>query len=573
MSNTAVREQEWGKFIKLLLKSKLPWKWYMMTVIAGIIMSTAIVKLPQLAGQVMQGQIFDKQLVTQFIVLTVVTTLLKAAVNIFTSWVNLNTDRNLEKSIWKKLIRMPMKFINSLNPSSLTSRVTSDAISVSQALSQFFALFYVTYTLVLTLITIYGMNSKMFIAMFAIIPWVLLVTILPGRFMFRAQNKIQSRYSEFTNFVSERLANLRLIKSASSEKHEVQKGFATAEDQYKSELYLAKVNLIVQPFIFSTQGVCMAITLIYGGVLVNRNELEMGQLITLVIYSQVIPAMISQYILCYQEIKRAQGATNKISEIMESDSEKVEGKISFALPDDDIVFNKVSFSYGRENVLSDLSFVIPKGKVTAIIGPSGSGKSTILNILERFYEPKSGKITFGNVPVEDIHLDEWRSAIGYVPQNSPLLSGSIWDNIVYGLDREVNEEEVIRAAEQANIYEYIKKLPAGFHTKIGELGSKLSGGQKQRIAIARTIITNPDYLLLDEATCSLDPQNEHEVQKALNNLMQGRTTVVVAHNIKTIANADNIIVLDQGKVTATGKHDQLYTENSLYRKYFDLQFH
>ncbi|UPK41112.1 ABC transporter ATP-binding protein [Paenibacillus pabuli] len=572
MSRNSSQEQRWGTFMKLLLRSKLPWKWYIVQVIGGVILSTATVKIPQLAGEIMQGNIFDNQLVTRFIVFTIAVTLFSAAINFFTEWVNLNTDRNLEKSIWKKIIRLPMRFLDRLNPSSLTSRVTSDASSVSQGLSQFFSLFYVTYALVLTFVTVYSMSPKMFVALFILIPWVLVVAIFPGRFMFRAQNKIQSRYSEFTNYVTERLGNLRLIKSASAEKSEINNGDQTAESQYKSEIYLAKVNLFTLPFILSTQAVCLAIILVYGGVLINQNELEIGQLITLFMYSQIIPAYVNQYILCYQEIKRAQGATRKISEIVEADSELVERKKSFAIPDDEIRFEGVSFNYGRENVLSEVDFVIPKGKVTAIVGPSGSGKTTILKMIERYYEPNAGKITFGNVPIDDIHLNEWRQAFGYVPQNSALLSGTIWDNIVYGLERSATEEEVILAAQQANIYEFIKKLPAGLHTEIGELGSKLSGGQRQRIAIARTIIKNPDYLILDEATCSLDPQSEQEVQKALNNLMQGRTTIVVAHHIKTIASADKIIVLEQGKVKAAGQHQQLYSEDALYRKYCDLQF-
>ncbi len=242
------------------------------------------------------------------------------------------------------------------------------------------------------------------------------------------------------------------------------------------------------------------------------------------------------------------------------------------MPHEDIKFHEVSFRYKQKNIFTNLNFTIPKLKVTAIVGPSGSGKTTILNMLERFYIPETGLVKYGDIPMEDINLDEWRNVIGYVPQNSPLLSGTIWDNIVYGVNHNVEEEEVIHAAKLANAYDFIQALPKGFHTDIGEHGSKLSGGERQRIAIARTVLKNPDYLLLDEATCSLDAKNEQEVQIALNCLMKGRTTIIVAHNLKTVVNADNIIVLDQGEIKAIGQHDMLYKECKLYRRYFDLQF-
>ena len=194
------------------------------------------------------------------------------------------------------------------------------------------------------------------------------------------------------------------------------------------------------------------------------------------------------------------------------------------------------------------------------------------SLLERLYIPNGGQIKFGDTPVERIHLDQWRGAMGYMQQNSPLLSGTICDNIVYGLAREAKDEEIVAAAKKARAYDFIMKLPDGFNTDIGQLGGKLSGGECQRIAIARMIIKGPDYLLLDEATSALDAENETEVQAALSGMMEGRTAVVVAHNLRTVVNADQIIVMDQGRIQATGPHKSLYGTNALYTKYFDLQF-
>lgn len=572
MEQSKVEKQKWTPFFQLLIKSKLPWKWYIINLILALGLNTVSVKLPQLAGDIMQGKIFNRDLVINYVIITIVLTIAGSVLGLFGTWVDLNTDRNIEKSVWRKFIRMPIPFFARLNPSSLISRVTSDAASVSYGVSSFFNVINVVYTLIITLITVYSMNHKMVIVMSVLIPWVLIVSMLPGRFIYKATERIQSAYSNFTNYITERLTNLQLIKSSVAENFESELGVKVAKEQYDAEIYSAKINLLTQPFIYSVEAFCKAVVLIYGGILVEQKQLEMGQLIAMFMYVDSITMSVILCITSYQDIKAAQGSTHEISEILQSESEKTERKQSFDLPHQDIHFKNVSFSYEQKNIFTNLNLTIPKWKITAIVGPSGSGKTSILNMLERFYIPVSGQVKFGDIPMEDINLNEWRDAIGYVAQNSPILSGTIWDNIVYGINRKVSEDEVIGAAKLANAYEFIQTLPKGFYSEVGAQGSKLSGGERQRIAIARTIIKNPDFLLLDEATCSLDAQNEHEVQVALNNLMKGRTTVIVAHNIKTVINADNIVILDKGEINGIGQHDQLYSENELYRKYFDLQF-
>lgn len=572
MEINEIKQQKWRPFIDVLIKAKLPWKWYILNLLIAFGLTTVTVKLPQLAGNIMGGQIFDRDIVSTYIWVSLLLAFIMIPTGIFTSWLDLTTDRKVQNLVWAKFIKMPVSFFNRLKPTTLTSRVTSDTTQISYLLMTLFNLVNMVYGLALMLRTMFGMSTRIVFALSFVLPLLILIAFVTGRFFFKAQHRMQERYANFTSVVTERLANIRQIKSSGTEDSEMRQGYEAAREHYKAQIYKAKVSLFSEPAMYSIESYCRAIILIYGGVLVSRNQLDMASLITMFLYSQTISLYALQMILFFRTSKEAQGATAKVSRILEVEDEKRERKKSFSMPDEDIRFENVSFGYDRQQVLSDLDLRIRKGEVTAIIGPSGSGKTTILNMLERFYEPDSGRILFGDVPIEDIHLDDWRNAIGYVSQNSPLLEGTIRDNIVYGLHREATDEEIVRAARLANAHEFIMALPGGYDANVGEHGAKLSGGERQRIAIARSVIKDPDYLLLDEATSNLDSRNEAEVQKALNNLMKGRTTVVVAHNIQTVKDAHHIIVLDEGRVQDEGRHEELYRKDSLYRKYFDLQF-
>jgi len=222
--------------------------------------------------------------------------------------------------------------------------------------------------------------------------------------------------------------------------------------------------------------------------------------------------------------------------------------------------------------LHDVTFSLPRGQTTAIVGPSGSGKSTLFALLERFYLPTSGQIELGRHAINQFELASWRNAIGYVAQDSPVLSGTIRDNLLYGLTQQVTEQQIRDAAEMANADEFISSFALGYDTEIGERGVKLSGGQRQRIAIARALLRDPELLLLDEATSSLDSESERVVQEALERLMEGRTTFVIAHRLATVRHADQIVVLEQGRVSGIGTHDTLVETNVLYNKLVTQQF-
>lgn len=235
-------------------------------------------------------------------------------------------------------------------------------------------------------------------------------------------------------------------------------------------------------------------------------------------------------------------------------------------------FRDVSFSYnGKDDVLNDIRIDIKPGSTVAFVGPSGSGKTTIFSLLERFYEPTKGSIMLGDVPIQHIPLFMWRDGIGYVPQESPVMSGTIRSNLTYGLNRRVTDEQIAEAARLANAASFIEAMPDRYDTEVGERGIKLSGGQRQRIAIARALLRDPKLLLLDEATSNLDSESEALVQEALENLMRGRTTLIIAHRLSTVIGADHIVFLDKGVITGQGTHEQLMEQHALYRRFVQQQ--
>ena len=335
---------------------------------------------------------------------------------------------------------------------------------------------------------------------------------------------------------------------------------------------MAILDIISQPLTYGMEAVVQGIILIYGGYLLSSGKLTSADIVTLFMYSEAISNGAIQFVFFWQNLKKTQGAAKTVGTIADMAPETMERKRSFAIPDADIRLDNVSFAYDDgKKVLDGVTMDIPKGKVTAIVGPSGSGKSTVLKLLERLYEPQDGRLLFGDIDAEDIHLNEWRASFGMVPQDSPLLFGTVRDNITYGVDENTGEEALQIAIRDAKVDEILARMPDGLETDVGDVGSKLSGGEKQRIALARMMIRDPEYLLLDEATSSLDALNENAVMDALNRLMKGRTTVVVAHNLRTIENADNIIFMENGKVVDSGTHTELYDSNATYRRYVDLQ--
>jgi ATP-binding cassette subfamily B protein AbcA/BmrA len=323
---------------------------------------------------------------------------------------------------------------------------------------------------------------------------------------------------------------------------------------------------LMASFITLTNAGILVVTFIIGSQQVASGQLTTGVVVAFYGIAMMASIRISVLITVYGTFVESNGVFKKISQVLVAEEESNEG-YPLDMPDEDIYFKNVHFSYDKKQVLKGFDCVIPNRKITAVIGNNGAGKTTIFKLLSRMYVPSEGQILFGTTPADDFDLHSWRKAFAMVAQDRPLLSGTIRDNITYGCDRQISDKELEQVAQQANIWDLIKSLPEGFDAQVGPNGSNFSGGQRQCIAIARAIMRNPDYLLLDEATSNLDAQSEKMVSIALENLMKDRTTLIIGHSLSSIRNADNIIVLRDGKLDSCGAPQEVFKTSETYRKF------
>jgi ATP-binding cassette subfamily B protein AbcA/BmrA len=316
----------------------------------------------------------------------------------------------------------------------------------------------------------------------------------------------------------------------------------------------------------------LVLIIAYGGMRVSAGELSAGDLVAFILYLIQIVFPINQISQFFTQMQKAIGATERIVATLHADEEPLHKGHALADARQPIVVDDVTFAYGdHEEVLQNIDFTLQPGTVTAIVGPSGGGKTTLFSLLERFYQPKQGNVRIGQEDIFSLSLHSWRSKIGYVSQESPIIAGTIRDNLIYGTDRTVTDEEIKQASKMAYADVFIEELADRYETEVGERGIKLSGGQRQRIAIARAILRDPQILMLDEATSSLDSKSEIVVQQALDNLMVGRTTLVIAHRLSTVVDADQILFVEKGTITGRGTHDELLHSHALYREFANQQ--
>lgn len=482
---------------------------------------------------------------------------------------------DLRKDLFSSLMLLPVPFYDSQRSGDLLSRITSDVSSLQDTFSTTLAeLIRQFLTLLIGIIIIFFMASKLSVFMLATFPILVVAALIFGRYIRKLSRKTQDLLASANTIAEETLGAVRVVKAFSNEFLEIDR-YKTAQDgvvkvAIKSAIYR---GLFISFVILALFGGIVAV-LWYGAVLVKEGAMTSGELVSFIIYTAFIGGSVAGLGDIFGQIQRAIGASERILEILEEEKEAISPPERTTRANGSIEFKGINFNYPARpdvTVLKDVNFAINSGERVALVGHSGAGKSTIVQLLLRHYQTNSGKILLDGKDINSFELAEYRQHFGIVPQEITLFGGSVRENIAYGKPT-ADEEEIIQAAQKANAWEFIDKLPEKLETLVGDKGIKLSGGQRQRIAIARAILKDPCVLILDEATSNLDAQSEQLVQEALDTLMKGRTTIIIAHRLATIRQADNIMVLQQGEVIESGLHEELIKNTtSVYSNLVKLQ--
>ena len=547
---------------------RIPWVMLAVLLILNIVESHVFLEQTTLTADIIdtsQKAINANQLV-RFIVVLLVNSALSISINYINGWTDQKLSYGVRNKLWNKLMHLPTRYYDQESGDTLVSRVTTDSDHSATYFNIAIKFVSTVYASAVAVRQMYRYSPQLTFYMLIAMPILLTNAALVGKLSFTANKKAQVAFADALGYLVERTRNLRLIKAARMEHAEQQAGKKWFDRQFQVSLLSTTVSSLTAALIPIFSGVGIVVSFVMGGRLVQEGVITVGKLVGFYTLSGLLSIHMLTFLQLYTSLKEANGRLDKVAELLETPDEKQEG-IEFDVADADLVAENVSFSYSDAPTLNGVNFRIPKGQITAIVGPNGAGKSTMFKLLERMYDPDIGTLRFGNDDIRKYDLASWRGSFAIVSQDKPLLSGTVRENILYGVRRKVEEEELIHVAKLANIYDFVMATPGGFDAPVGMGGSNFSGGQRQCIAIARAMMRNPDYLLLDEATSNLDAKSEQLVSQALANLMKGRTTVMIAHNYSATRDATHIVVMKDGKVEAEGSPEEMLASNEYYRAF------
>ena len=494
------------------------------------------------------------------------------------SWIGERVCNDIRKAVFNKIIHLHPSYFEENRSGELMSRLTTDTTLLQSIVGSSFSMALRSALMMIGgLVMLFILNFKLTLLVMLCVPLTLLPLFFFGKKVRKLSESSQSAIADISTYAGEIIQNIKVVQSYTHETKEkaafageVEKAFTVAKHRItqRAILIAAVIGLT-----FSA----ITVMLWVGGMDVIAGRMSGGELAAFVFYAVIVASSVATVSEVYGELQRAAGAATRLLDLLNVKSDITNKDNASMLTwheNAHLKFDNVTFKYpSRPEVaaLDSVNLTVEKGKVVAIVGPSGAGKTTLFELLQRFYDPQIGNISIGEQSINSLTLDSLRHTMGMVPQNPVLFSSDVWHNIRYG-NPDATDEQVMEAAKRAHAHDFITNLPEGYGSFLGEQGVRLSGGQKQRIAIARAILKDPSILLLDEATSALDAESEFHVQAALNELMQDRTTLIIAHRLATVMHADTIIVMDKGQIIAKGTHKTLLQECSLYQRLCELQF-
>ena len=555
-----------GRFFRMLQKARLPYLWILAYIAITALLTNVGISVTEYTAELFAGNVNFGTVVLPFLAFTLLSQLISSVSKIMSNLCVARIDRNIRKMIWSKTVRLPLRYYEKNKPKEMISRITTDITAISQLIMQVFvSILTSAYTMVITLGKIGSYDQKLMIALIAVLPLNLVIAFVMGKMKFGVLDLVNQKNAELTQTIAEKTNNLLLIKSYGKEEKELQTGQEKMKGFYKSSILNAWLGFAT-PMYALVGAMQFIVIVMVGRSFYSSGALTLTQWIAYYGFAVNIVNQLSAYCVYWTTFKGSQGATRRVAQIMEEMEEDIENGEHVEHLCGDIELREVDFSYEDKLLFDKLNLKIPAGRVTALIGPSGSGKTTLLNLVERMYPVSGGKILFGGEDTARYSLKSFRSEISYVTQESTLFAGTIRDNILFGIKREVTDEELEKACTDAEIMDFIREQPEGFQADVGEQGEKLSGGQKQRIAFARALLKQSDYLFMDEATAAMDIRGKDQVWKSVKRHMEGKTVLMVAHDRQTVQKADYIIVMHNGRIICQGEPAEVYAKNTYYRE-------
>lgn len=482
---------------------------------------------------------------------------------------------DIREAVYRHMQKLSLSYYEKRRTGQLMSYITNDVAAVQGALVEsMIELVTESMTLIGSLTVMFYLHWKLSLLTLITAPLVGQAMNIFGKKLRTSSALIQERAADITSMLQESISSVRVIKSFAREEYEIERFKKENQQNFRAQMKNSQIMATLTPIIEFVAALGVTMIIWYGGREVINNNLTAGSLIAFLVYAVNLSNPIKRLSRVYGSIQKAMAAAQRVFDVLDTkpEIEDIPGAKVLAQIDGYVTFNHLTFEYKPgEPALNNVQLEVKPGQVVAVVGPSGAGKTTIANLIPRFYDPKVGNIMIDGIDIKTITLKSLREQIGIVPQETVLFNGSVYNNILYG-KLDASREDVIAAAKAANAHNFIMEMPDAYDAQIGERGSKLSGGQRQRISIARAILKNPRILILDEATSALDAESEKLVQEAVDKLMIGRTSFVIAHRLSTVKRADMIVVMERGKIVEQGTHDELIAFGGLYSKLYQVQF-
>jgi subfamily B ATP-binding cassette protein MsbA len=509
------------------------------------------------------------------IILAVLKTGSKFLANYYITPVRVGVVRDIRNRVYEKTLRLPMSYFSDSRKGDIMARVGMDVNEIElSVMSSLEIIFRDPITIIVFLISMFVMSYQLTLFALVLLPFSGILIGRIGKNLRKQSMNLQNQQGTLLSVIEETLSGMRIIKAFNGEKKMIRKFSEINEEFTDTITRVYRRRFLASPMSEFLGTVVMMVLMYLGGTIVLKQTSPLDPeafIAYLIVFSQIItPA--KAFSTGYYNIQKGMAAFERVEQILETEIRIKDTANAVPVKDFEtmIEYRDVSFAYNTEPVLKHINLKIEKGKTLAIVGKSGSGKSTLVDLLPRFIDPQEGGILINGRDIKTYRIADLRNLMGIVSQQSILFNDTFYNNIAFGVD-EIEEEKVIAAAKIANAHEFIMETPNGYQSNVGDAGSKLSGGQRQRISIARALLKNPPILILDEATSSLDTESEKYVQEAIENLMMNRTSIVIAHRLSTVKHADEIVVIEEGRIDERGTHGDLLRKKGLYAKYHMLQ--